>query len=605
MARFANRWRKFLTRAFQVLRTEGLSVLIRRTRAVLRELVFPSSYRRWIVRHETPSPAARQRLRDDLAKLPRRPVISLIMPVAGKDRQRLHTTIRSVQGQLYPNWELYLSADTSIPEEWRAELREIPRHDGRIRGLFLDNTKTWSTKLNNVLLVAAGDFVAPIDPGDELAEEALYWVVKEIVHSDAVLIFSDEDRISEDGNRFQPWFKPDWNPALMLSCNAFGRLGVYHRPLVAKVGGLRSGFEGSEEHDLVLRCAQLTDPERIRHVPRILYHRRIADPATSDGAKLEELETRRRVIAEYLSSLGISASVAPGRAMGVQITYVTSSPPSRVSILIPTTARPGLLEPCLSSLLNHTSYGNFEALLLVNEADRILPERANVLQRFASDPRVRVLINPAASFNFSCVINHGARHASGDILCFLNDDTEGITGDWLDHLIARVSLPGVAVAGPMLYYPDDTIQHAGVILGLGGIAGHACHHEPRGIEGYWGRGCLEQDVSCVTAACMVIRKEVFHKLNGFDEAMPVAYNDVDLCIRVRKAGWRIIWTPMAELYHHESASLGQHDSGIHAEQFSRDVRLMRQRWGPILDADPFYNRNLSLDRPYELAFPPR
>ena len=220
---------------------------------------------------------------------------------------------------------------------------------------------------------------------------------------------------------------------------------------------------------------------------------------------------------------------------------------------------------------------------------------------------MRIVEYPDRPFNFSLVNNLGAKQASGDILCFLNDDTEVIAADWLDQLVARVSLPQVAAAGPMLYYPDGTIQHAGVILGLGpsGIAGHACHREPRGSQGYFGRACLEQDVSCVTAACMVIRAEVFRTVGGFDEAMPLAYNDVDLCLRLRAAGWRIIWTPAAELVHHESASLGRHDTGERAEQYACDIALMRRRWQSILNTDPFYNHNLSLEHGYKLAFPPR
>jgi GT2 family glycosyltransferase len=303
---------------------------------------------------------------------------------------------------------------------------------------------------------------------------------------------------------------------------------------------------------------------------------------------------------------GFSASVGRGRAVGYQVTYDVPLPLPRVSILIPTTAQPALLKPCLDSLLERTSYENFEVLLLLNELGTRLSGGADLLKRLTENSRVRVLAYPDRPFNYSWVSNWGARQASGDVLCFLNDDTEVITGDWLEHLVARVLLPGVAAAGPILYYPNDTIQHAGVVLGFGGgVAGHACHREPRGARGYFGRACLEQDVSCVTAACLVMRSDVFNALHGFDETMPLAYNDVDLCIRLRQAGWRIIWTPMAELYHHESASIGRHNSGERAEQFLRDVALMRQRWGPILDTDPFYNRNLSLDRPYKLAFPPR
>jgi GT2 family glycosyltransferase len=276
-----------------------------------------------------------------------------------------------------------------------------------------------------------------------------------------------------------------------------------------------------------------------------------------------------------------------------------------VSILVPTTGNPTLLEPCLNSLLTRTTYGNFEVLVLVNETHRKIPERACLLDRVVADGRIRVLDFPDRPFNYSWVNNRGADQASGDILCLLNDDTELVTGDWLEQLVARVALDGVGAAGPMLYYPDNTIQHAGTILGIGGVADHVFRSAARGHLGYFGRACLEQDLSCITAGCMAMRASVYRDLGGFNEELAIAFNDVDLCLRIRAAGWRIIWTPAVELTHRESTSLGRHDAPERAERFSQDVVWMRGRWGPALDADPFYNRNLSLTRPYELAFPPR
>jgi GT2 family glycosyltransferase len=578
----------------------------RKAGVLLRDLAFLRSYERWLARYDTLTQTDRQQLRHDISALPRTPIISVIMPVSGADWQSLQVTISSMRRQLYPYWELCLCADASVPEERCADLQELARHDARIRSVLRKDATTWARKGNGALLLASGNFVASIDPGDVLAEHALYWVAKEVLaYSDTQLIFSDEDKIGSDGTRFDPWFKSDWNPALMISCNAFGRLGVYDRTLVEKLGGFRVGFDGGEEYDLALRCARVTDSELIRHIPRVLYHRRSVKAATPEYAKPEGLETGRRAVMEHLAGLGISARVELSQGTGYRIRYEIPSSRPLVSVLIPTTARPALLGPCIESLLGRTGYDNFEVLILVSEAELRFSDRADLLKRVAQRPRVQLLAYPNRPFNYSWVSNWGAAQISGDVLCFLNDDTEVIRGDWLEHLVARVLLPGVAAAGPMLYYPNDTIQHAGVILGLGGVAGHACDQQPRGGCGYFGRACLEQDVSCVTAACMVIRSDVFKALHGFDEAMPIAYNDVDLCIRLRQRGWRIIWTPIAELYHHESASLGRHDSGERAEQFLRDVALMRQRWGSILDADPFYNRNLSLDRSYKLAFPPR
>jgi GT2 family glycosyltransferase len=583
------------------MKRDGFWACLNKIAAVLRERASPPRYQEWIARYDTPSAAERQQLKGDIAGLEAGPKISIIMPVCDGDAKSLRIAIGSVQAQLYPRWELCLGIDNSIPDPLRNYLQALAGQDGRVRIAQIEEPATWAGKANGALALASGDFVAPLDPGDALAEHALYWVAKEVItYPEADLIFSDEDKIDRKQTRIDPWFKPDWNPALMLSCNAFARLGAYRRSVVKRLGGFRAGFEGAEEHELVLSCARASKVPRVQHIPRVLYHRYGGRTAHDDSG-----EAGRRAITEHLAVLGIAAQVSRIRGGDYQVAYPVPSPAPRVSILVATTARPDLVEPCLTSLFERTSYGNWEVLLLVNKRVRQLPERAALLNGFTERFNARVIDYPDQPFNYSRVNNLGAAQAAGDILCFLNDDTEVMTADWLEQLVARVSLPQVAAAGPMLYYPDDTIQHAGVILGHGGVAGHACHREPRGSFGYFGRACLEQDVSCVTAACMAIRADVFRTLGGFDEGMPLAYNDVDLCLRLRAAGWRIIWTPAAELVHHESASLGRHDAGPQAKQFARDVALMRQRWESVLQADPFYNRNLSLERGYQLAFPPR
>ena len=532
-------------------------------------------------------------------------MISIIVPVSGDDQKWLGGTIGSLRTQLYPHWELCLAIGNSLPESLSTRLHALAGQGGRIRIAQVEDPATWARKVNAALKLASGDFVALLGPGDALSEHALYWAAKELIaFPETDLIFSDEDKIEGEATLSDPWFKSDWNPALMLSCNAFGRLGVFRRSLLERVGGVSADFEGAEEFELVLRCARASEPHRIRHISRILYHRR--GVAENERVSIDGWEAGRRAIAEHLASQKIAAEVRR-TSCGYQVVYATPTALPKVSVLIATTARPDLVKPCLQTLLERTSYDNWEIMLLVSDGVRKIPERDAFLNKLGNWPNVRIAEYPDRPFNYSWVNNFGATQVFGDILCFLNDDTEVMGADWLDQLVARVSLPQVAAAGPMLYYPDGTIQHAGVILGLGpsGIAGHACHGEPRGSQGYFGRACLEQDVSCVTAACMAIRADVFRKVGGFDEAMPLAYNDVDLCLRLRAAGWRIIWTPAAELVHHESASLGRHDTGDWAEQYARDIALMRQRWQSILNADPFYNRNLSLEHGYKLAFPPR
>jgi O-antigen biosynthesis protein len=498
------------------------------------------------------------------------------------------------------HWQLCLCGTLSLPE-----MRALEQMDNRICITQVQDSAGWADRANAALRIATGDFIVPVDEGDTLAQDALYRVVREILkHPECDLIFSDEDKIDDRGRRLVPWFKPDWNPALMLSCNAFGRLGAYRRKLVQDLGGFRVALAGAEEHDLVLRCGRATSSNRIRHIPRVLYHRRSTTNAGyQPGRTVGEEDASRSAVADHLAAQGIAAE-AHTRVGGLQISYKLAARP-QVSIIVATTARPDIAEPCFTSVLERTCYENFEIVILISRSAWHVPERADLLKRLAERRQVRIIDYPDRPFNYSAVNNLGAAQASGDILCFLNDDTEVISRDWLGTLVSRLELPGVAAVGPMLYYPDYTIQHAGVILGLTSVAGYACLGEPRGSRGYFGRAYLEQDVSCVTAACMGIRGDVFRAIGGFDEALPMAYNDVDLCLRLRSAGWRIIWTPAAELLHRESASLGRHDQGERAEQFSRDVALMRKRWAPLLDADPFYNVNLTLERAYRLAFPPR
>jgi GT2 family glycosyltransferase len=559
----------------------------------LRHRPIDQFYSAWIRRYDTLTDHARDRMRREMAEWAANPLISVIMAVRDADQRRLEGAIASVRAQLYPHWELCICVDGSTSAGLHAALSSQARADHRIHVRLGDERRPPGAGMNDAVALARGDLVALLDSDDLLPVHALYWIAKEFIEHPAVdLVFSDEDSIDADGKRSAPRFKPGWNPALMLSCNAVGRLAAFRRTLVEQVGGFRPDV--NSEHDLLLRCARAT--ERIRHIPRVLYHwraRALDHIASAEG---------KRAIAEHIAACGTRATVSCAGTQSFQVDYALPSAPPRVSILIPTTCDTRFIEHCLASVLAHTTYCDFEILLLVNE--RHLAQAAKLADRITSQ-RLRLLAYPDRPFNYSWVNNWGARQASGELLCFLNDDTTVITPDWLERLAARTSLPGVAAAGAKLLYPDNTIQHAGVILGLGGVAGHAGHGLPRASCGYLDRFCLEQDVSCVTAACMVMRASVFTELGGFDEALAVAFNDVDLCIRARAAGWRIIWTPTVELYHHESATAGRHDAPARAAEFAKEYALMRKRWGPVLDADPFYNPNLSLRRPFHLAFPPR
>ncbi len=590
-------------RVVQIITSEGWSALFRK----FGNFATAHSYPIWIRRYDTLSEEKRREIREEIARWPTMPLISVVMPVSGTDIRWLRAAIRSVETQLYPHWQLCIAGDASANPAVRDELGRAAEHNPKARLAFGETRRGAAHNSNAALALATGDFIALLDAGDLLPETALYQAAKEITeHPDADLIFSDEDTIDERGHRRAPNFKPDWNPALMLSQNSFGDPGAYRRSRGERGGPSGPGFAGAQDHDRGLRGARATEPSRIRHIPRILYHRRATAVSTASdvAAKPRALEAARRAVQDHLtqSAPGASASTT---GFGIQVEYPLPAPRPLVSILVPTTARPELLRTCARSVLDRSSYDNFELLLLVDDTHRAVPERTALLEQLAADRRVRALSYPPRPFNYSWVNNFGAAQARGSLLCLLNDDTEVITTDWLEKLVARVTLPKVAAAGPMMVRRDGTIQHAGVILGLGGAAAHAFTHEPRGSPGYFGRAGLEQDLSCVTAGCMLLRKDVFEAVARFDERFAVAFNDVDLCLRIRAAGWRILWTPAVELYHDESASVGRTDAPQRAAQFAGEIALLRQLWGPQLDADPFYNPNLSLAYPFTLACPPR
>lgn len=570
----------------------------------------PRLYRKWLGQYAAITPELRGAMTADAATWPLRPLISVIMPSSGIDPKRLSEAIGSVRTQIYPHWELYISDDASTAAGSRSLLEHQAAQDSRIHLKFGTENGHGSVNSNNALVPATGDYIALLDADDLLSEDALFWMAREIaLHPEVDLLFSDEDKIDDSGRPFDPHFKSAWNAALMLSQNAFGHLGVYRRRIVEEAGGFRPGYESMQEYDLVLRFSERTTAERIRHIPRVLYHRRspAGSGAPDASAKSDAWNAGRAAIADHLLRLGIHARVKPARGVYYQIEYAPPKPRPTVSIVVPTTLSSATTAKCLASALSKSSYDNFE-LLAVAHANHIRTAKND--PQFAAllaNPQLRTVEYEEAPFNFSWVCNHGANAARGTFLCFLNDDVEVITEDWLERLVARASLDGVGAAGPTLYYPNDLMQHAGVILGSGGIADHAFKGSRPGYSGYFGRAGLEQDYSCVTAACLVIRREVFASAGGFDDSLPVAFNDVDLCIRIRSTGARIVFVPSVEMYHHESLTLGHHAAPDRRSQFRHDVALMRQRWNDILQNDPCYNPNLSLVRGslFCLAWPPR
>jgi len=530
------------------------------------------------------------------------------MPVYNTDERWLRRAIESVQRQLYSNWELCIADDRSTDPRVGEVLREIQSSDLRLRIHFRDVNGHISAASNSALALASGEFIVLLDHDDVLPRHALAAVVHELNrHPDADIVYSDEDRIDEAGRRYDPYFKPDWNPELFYSQNLISHLGVYRTAMVRQVGGFREGFEGSQDYEMALRVVEETQPARIRHIPLILYHwRAIPGSAALDvHQKSYATDAARLAVEAHFTRTGVEATIepAPHAPYYQRIRYKVPEPRPHVTIIIPTKDRADLLSTCVTSIVSRSTYRQFDVLIVDNGSSE--PESHAYFERVQQDPCISVL-RIDGPFNFSRINNQAASRARGSLLCFLNNDTEVISPDWLEEMVSLAVRDGVGAVGAMLYYPSNTMQHAGVVLGLGGIASHPHRGERRGMPGNYGRAALTQTMSAVTAACMVLRKDTFEAVGGFDETLAVAYNDVDLCLRLGARGFRNVWTPYAELYHFESVSRGDdlHDANL--PRFLAESQAMRERWQGQLDADPYYNPNLSLTRAdLWFAYPPR
>ncbi len=572
-------------------------------------------YREWVQRFDTLTLAdtINHRARIEALPIEARPLISVIVPVFNPPEVWLRRAIESVREQYYPNWELCLADDASTEPHVAELLADFTKRDRRIKVVTRTTNGHISAASNSALKLATGEFVALLDHDDELAPQALAEVVYALAEKpDLDFIYSDEDKIDEGGYRSDPYFKPDWNPDLLLGQNYTCHLSVFRTELLRRIGGFREGLEGSQDWDLTLRATAGLAPQQIHHIPRVLYHWRAIPGSTAlviDQKDDYPFRAAERALRDHLQQTEQAAELIAVEGRHWRIRYPVPVKPPKVSIIIPTHNGHDLLKTCLDSLRSRTEYPDYEIMVVDHASDDPV---AQAYFREIEAEGVSVL-SFEGEFNFSAINNYAARHARGSILAFLNNDLEAIEGDWLREMVSQAVRPEIGAVGAMLYYPNDSVQHAGVILGIGGlngtpsVAGHAFKEAPRGSEGQRNRLRLAQNYSAVTAACMVIRRELFESMGGFDEkGLAVAFNDIDFCLRVRQAGYRNLWTPFAELYHHESASRGVEDSAVKLDRFAAEIRLMRERWGKILDHDPAYNPNLTDEfEDFSLAVPPR
>lgn len=549
-------------------------------------------YADWLATREAISDDDRHRLFEELQW---RPQISVVMPVFNPRIELLKSALDSVLRQTYPDWELCIANDASTDPEVTCVLDDYAALDSRVKVVHRSENGHISEASNSALEIAKGEFVALLDHDDELASDALLLVAKALNASpDTLLLYSDEDKIDEFGQRFDPHFKPAWNPELLLGQNYISHLGVYQTRHLRKVGGFRVGYEGSQDHDLVLRFTKGLDGRKIVHIPEVLYHWRSVEGSTAmaSGAKSYTSVAGLKAVKQIFDSepdIEVESGPVPNT---YRVKYPLPEVPPRVSLLIPTRDGVEILKPCVDALLKRTDYPDFEVLILDNQTTCL--QTLRYMREVSKEDRVRVL-RWDFPFNYSAINNFGAGHATGEVVGLVNNDIEPINEDWLTEMVRHVIRPEVGCVGAKLYYPNDTIQHAGVILGMGGVAGHGHKYFDRRANGYFARLHLVQNVSAVTGACLLVRKAVFDQVGGLDqENLAVAFNDVDFCLKVREAGYRNVWTPFAEAYHHESVSRGADDTPEKRKRHNREADYMRQRWGAQLDNDPAYNPNLTL-----------
>jgi GT2 family glycosyltransferase len=593
-------------KAVQVLRTDGMSGLKRR---VGNKIGLGYEYMDWIDRYDTLTFADRAAIRHHIERLLYQPLISLVMPTYNTPERWLRLAIDSVKKQLYSNWELCIADNASSKSHVRKILREYPAKDPRIKLIFRENTGHMAAASNSAIEMATGKFLALLDQDDQIPEHALYMVAVELnAHRDADLIYSDEDKIDEKGRRYEPYFKPDWNPDLFLAQNFLGHLVVYRTRIVKEIAGLREGYDGSQDWDLALRVSEHIPSGHIRHIPHVLYHWRAIRGSAARGAdeKKNVRDAQRRTLESHFNRIGLNVTVVPVANDYWRIKYPISTP-CLVTLIMPTRNGFEFLQRCVESIYHKTTYPNFELIVVDNQSkDTATLHYLAALER---ERGVKVL-RYDAPFNFSAINNFAVQCARGDIIGFINNDVEVITPDWLNEMVGHATRRDIGAVGAKLYYPDDRIQHAGVILGLNGnpgVAGHRYEKQPRSYPGQGSRAVLCQNLSAVTAACLVLRRHVFEEIGGFDEKnLTIAFNDVDLCLRIREKGYRNLWTPFAELYHYESATRGLDDTPDKLERSEKECDYMRRRWGELLAYDPAHNPNLALERGiFSLAGPPR
>jgi len=591
----------FSTRAF----SEGIPLSIERIQHLTNPKRYPSNsfYNKWLKHIHQPNKQQENDMAQWATQLSNPPIISILLPVYNSRPKWLKAAIDSVVNQIYPHWELCIADDASSNPKIRKQLKQIACKDKRIKLIFRKSNGHISHCTNSALQLATGKWLALLDHDDLLSKDALIWVAQTISKNPtAKLIYSDEDKFRSDGRHTNPYFKSEWDPIFAEGQNMFSHLGVYNADLVRSLGGFRPGFEGSQDYDLLLRCIDKIDRSQIIHIPRILYHMRIHQESSSSGAKPYSNLASERAMGDHLRRQNIAARVV-STPHGFRVIHQLTKTPL-VSLVIPSRNKLNILKPCIDSILSVTNYQNYEILIIDNSSDE--PNCLAYLNEIQSNPKVKVIRDPRP-FNYSALMNNAVSQAEGELIGLLNNDVVVLQQDWLEEMIGQVLRPGTGAVGAKLLYPNGTMQHGGVVLGIGGVAGHAHLGLPEHEEGYFRRAVLTQEISAVTAAALLVHRSHYLEVGGFNaENLSIAFNDVDFCLKLKAAGYRNIFTPFAKFIHHESASRGSDNTPETSGRFASEVSWMQERWGELLTNDPAYNPNLSLDtHHFNLTYTPR
>ena len=523
------------------------------------------------------------------------PKISILVPVYNTPQVFLKQMIQSVRKQTYANWELCIANANPDNEEVKQILEICTKKDDRIKVVNVPENEGIAQNTNRALDIATGEFIGLLDHDDLLEENALYEIVSCLNEKkETDVLYTDEDKVTTDLDEyFSPNFKPDFNLDMLRANNYICHFFVAKKELIEKVGGFRAEYNGAQDYDLILRCTE--QAQNVAHIAKILYHWRVHKESTADNplSKMYAYEAGKKAIEAHLARCHTDGEVLQTDNLGFyRVKYPVKGKPL-VSILIPNKDQVDTLDKCLRSIEERTDYDNYEIIIIENNSTE--QKTFDYYNQICND-KIRV-VYWKKEFNYSAINNFGVDQAKGEYLLLLNNDMEVISRDWMSELLGHCQRPEVGAVGARLYYPDDTVQHAGIIIGIGGVAGSVFVGMKRGYTGYMHRAAIQQDLSAVTAACMMIKRPVFEEAGRLEEQLKVAFNDVDLCLKIRKNGYLIVYDPYVELYHYESKTRGAEDTKEKVRRFQSEIEYMRCHWIDILkNGDPAYNPNLTLKK---------